>query len=151
MASKLVRMTIEYRIDHERRIVLAMGHGTFTDQEVFAYQQEVWSNPEVAGYDELIDMSDVQQVAVPSPDRARQLARLAAHMDAPATASKFAIVAPGDLAFGLGRMCEAYRSLDSRSTKQVRVFRSMADACAWLGTKAAATKSIGLFGGGLGR
>ena len=54
-------------------------------------------------------------------------------MDAASTSSKFAIVAPSDAAFGLGRMYEAYRRLEHRSKKQVGVFRSMADARAFLG------------------
>ena len=65
---------IEYRILHERRLVLAKGHGTLTDQEVFGYQRDVWSLPEVAGYDELVDMTQVQDIALPSTQRVRALA-----------------------------------------------------------------------------
>jgi hypothetical protein len=70
-------------------------------------------------------------VEVPSADRIRQLARLSAGMDAAMT-SKLAIVAPGDFEFGLGRMYEAFRELQS-GTKQVNVFRSLEEALAWLG------------------
>jgi hypothetical protein len=107
--------------------------GTLTDQEIFGYQLEVWSRPEVRGYDELIDMSAVEHIALPSSDRARQLSSLSAAMDARARSSKLAIVAPEDLAFGLGRMYQAYRSLNEQSTKTVGVFRSLPDAVAWLG------------------
>jgi hypothetical protein len=41
-------------------------------------------------------------------------------------------VAPGDYAFGLGRMYESYRRMEGRSTKQVGVFRSLAEAMAFL-------------------
>jgi hypothetical protein len=125
-------MTIEHRIDHGRRLVLTRAFGTMTDEEIFAYQREVWSRPDVAGYDELVDMTEVEHVAVPSPDRVRRLARLSAAMDAPGL-SKFAIVAPRDLEFGLGRMFAAHRELSIRSTKQVSVFRSTRSALAWLG------------------
>jgi hypothetical protein len=54
-------------------------------------------------------------------------------MDQPRTSTKFAIVAPDDLAFGLGRMYGAYRRLDERSTKEVGVFRTVAEALAFLG------------------
>lgn len=43
-----------------------------------------------------------------------------------------AIVAPQDLAFGLGRMYDTYRELSGRSTRQVAVFGSMAEALQWL-------------------
>ena len=54
-------------------------------------------------------------------------------MDARAPLSRFAIVAPRDFEFGLGRMYEAHREQDSRSTKRVGVFRTREEALAWLG------------------
>jgi len=126
-------MPIEYRIDPVRRIVFARAFGTLTDQEVFGYQLDVWSRPDVAGYDELIDMSLVEQVAIPATDRVRQLAQVSSAMDQPTGSRKFAIVAPKDFHYGLGRMYATYRELEEHSTKQVEVFRAMADALKWLG------------------
>jgi hypothetical protein len=112
---------------------MAKGHGTLTHEDILGYQRGVWSIPELAGYDELMDMSHVEHIALPSTERIRELARLSADMDAPTSTSRFAIVAPTDLAFGLGRMYATYRSLDDRSTKQVSVFRSREAALAFLG------------------
>jgi hypothetical protein len=126
-------MPIDYLIDHEQRVVLARGRGVLTDEDVFGYQHEVWSRPEVAGYDELVDMSEVEQIALPSVGRVRTLARLSASMDPSSHESKLAIVAPEDLAFGLGRVYEAYREGNDQSSKRVGVFRSRADAWTFLG------------------
>jgi hypothetical protein len=126
-------MPLDYRIDHDRQVVFATGRGTLTDQDVFGYQLEVWSRPDVAGYDELVDMTDVEKVALPSGARLQQLAELSASMDEPAARSRLAIVAPEDFAYGLGRMYEAHRGLSAGSTKQVAVFRSWGAALAWLG------------------
>ncbi len=131
-------MPIEHEIDHQRRLVLARGHGTLTDAEVFHYQSSVWSHPEVAGYDELFEMSDVADITPPSTERIRELAQLSAAMDA-LSPSRLAIVAPDDLPFALGRMYETHRGLDKRSTKTVSVFRSVGDALAWLGSERSAT------------
>jgi hypothetical protein len=125
-------MPIAYRVDHEHRVVLAVGTGVITDADVFGYQREVWSRPDVSGFDELIDMSLVTEIIVPSSDRVRDLATLSATMDEKGTTSRFAIVAPADVAFGLGRMYQAYRGLDRRSTKEVGVFRTMREALAFL-------------------
>jgi hypothetical protein len=125
-------MGMEYRIDTERRVVIGACHGVLTDKEVFDYQRDVWSRPEVAGYDELIDMTKVERIDLPSSSRLRDLAELAAGMDPPNTTTKLAIVAPRDLAFAIGRMYEAYRGLNTRSTKQVCVFRTADEAEAWL-------------------
>jgi hypothetical protein len=103
-----------------------------TGLDVFGYQRNVWSLPKVAGYDELIDMTQVEDIALPSTQRVRELARLSAEMDARSTTSRFAIVAPSEFAFGLGRLYEIFRSLDDRSTKQVGVFRSLDEALAFL-------------------
>jgi hypothetical protein len=130
-------MPIEYLIDHVHRLVRATGRGTLSGNDIFAYQREVWSRPDVVGYNELMDMTDVGRIhleaGAESGERLRQLAGLAASMDREGPSTKFAIVAPSDEAFGLGRMYEAYRRLEDRSLKQVGVFRSMDEARAFLG------------------
>ena len=129
-------MPIEYTIDHTRRLVAATARGTLTGEDIFGYQKDVWSRPEVSGYDELMDMTDVEKIDLRTVDRIKQLAELSASMDTTAAQSRFAIVAPGDYAFGLGRMYESYRRLEGRSTKQVGVFRSHAEAMAFLEPRA---------------
>src|SRR5262245_5708623 len=129
-------MPIDYTIDHERKVVVARGRGVFSDADVFGYQQEVWSRPEVAGYNERVDMTQVHEIALPSADRMRALASLSAKMDLPQGGTKLAIIAPQDSAFGLGRMYEAYRSFQPASTKEVAVFRTEREALAFLGIKA---------------
>jgi hypothetical protein len=132
-------MPIEHEVDHRRRLVIAKGRGTLTDRDVFEYQRGVWSRPEVAGYDELFDMSDVENIDLPSLERVRELAKLSASMDAAAARSLLAIVAPKDFAFALGRLYEAHRGLDERSRKTVSVFRSVGEALAWLESERGAT------------
>jgi hypothetical protein len=127
---------IDYRIDEERRLVLARVRGDVTEADLFTYQREVWSRPEVAGFNELVDMSGVGRIVAPSIDRVLELSSVSAAMDAAQEKSRFAIVAPDDLAFGLGRMYQAYRGLDQRSTKRVGVFRTLDQALAFLGLEA---------------
>lgn len=123
-------MPIEYCIDCPRKLVLVDAHGTLTNQDMFAYQLDVWSRPEVASFNELIDLSRVDHFDRPSPEQINHLTRLAAAMErAP---SKLAIVAPGDLAFGLGRMYQALRTAGEKSAKQVGVFRTRNEAWEFL-------------------
>ena len=126
-------MPIDYRVDHARRLVVVRASGTLTDEDVFGYQHEVWSRPEVDGYDELVDMTDVERIALPYADRVQDLAHLSASMDTRHHASHLAVIAPSDTAFGIGRMYQTYRGLDRHSTKQVGVFRSREEALAFLG------------------
>lgn len=128
-------MPIDYDIDHARRLVMACARGVMSDVEVFAYQRNVWTRPDVAGYDELMDLTEVEQIAAPSPagPRLSQLADLAAAQDQPASAGKLAIVAPSPLTFGMARMYQAHRELNERSTKRLGVFRAMDEALEFLG------------------
>jgi hypothetical protein len=126
-------MPIRYHIDPTRRLVIASGHGRLTDQDVFGYQREVWSRAEVAGFDELVDMTEVERIDIPSSARLKELATLAAGMDLPHQSSRFAIVATDEVAMELARFFGIYRELDPRSTKQVSLFKTRAAALDWLG------------------
>jgi hypothetical protein len=128
-------MPITYDIDDGQKLVHANISGTLTKDEVFTFQREVWTNPAVKGYNQLIDASGMTNVDIPFPsaDAMRELAGLAAGMDDPGVKTKFAIVATSPLAYGLGRMYATYRALDPRSTRAVAVFRSVDEAMTWLG------------------
>jgi hypothetical protein len=126
-------MPIRYNVDHGRKVVFAEGSGTFTDADVFGYQREVWSRPDVLGYLELIDMTAVERIEQPTPERIEQLAELSAEMDAVSRSARFAIVAPTTIAYGLGKMYQAMREMQHRSTKEVGVFRTREEALAFLG------------------
>jgi len=125
-------MPIVYDVDHGARVVVAIGRGILSDADVFGYQREAWSRADVEGYNELIDMRQVTQIAVPSADRVRDLAKLSAAMDPKDMPSRLAVVASENTAFGLGRMFQAYRELDRRSTKEAGIFRTMEEALAFL-------------------
>lgn len=127
-------MPITYHIDHEHRLVRARATGTLTKDDAFAYQREVWSQPEVRGYNQLIDATTMEHVDIPFPsaDAMRELAALAAGMDDPGVRTRFAIVAVSAFTYGLARMYATYRALDPRSTREVHVFREVAEAEKWL-------------------
>jgi hypothetical protein len=129
-------MPIKHSVDHRHRLVIARGVGILTGQDIFGYQRSVWSNPDLVGYNELMDMTHVEHIALESIGRVEQLASVSASMDTPTVLAKFAIVAPDDIAFGLGRMYQTYRSLDERSTKEVGVFRTWKDALVFVGCTA---------------
>jgi hypothetical protein len=128
-------MPLEYRIDHERRVVFATAARAMTDKDFFAYQREVWSRRDLAGYDEIVDLSGAEHLLLSPGDRIRALAELASAMDVPGTSSRLAIVASQDVAYGFARMFETYRTLNQHGAKAVSVFRSMQTALDWLGVR----------------
>jgi hypothetical protein len=127
-------MPLEYRIDQERRLIVATATGVLQDEELFAYQRGVWARPELAGFDEVFDLGGIEELVLASSDRARALADLASTMDVAGSPSRLAIVAPQDYAYGLARMYATYRTLHPRGEKAVQVFRSMEAALDWLRT-----------------
>ena len=135
-------MPIEYQIDHVQRRVVTACRGALTETDFRAYQQDVWSRPDVAGYDELVDMTEAGEVLAATGEKLKLLAAVSAAMDARETPSKFAIVAPRAGLYGLGRMYATWRGLQSRSTKQVEVFKTMSEALAWLGSPVAVASSV---------
>ncbi len=128
-------MPLEYRIDRERRVVFATATRTLSDEDVFTYQREAWSRTDLVGYDEVVDLSLVEELVLASGDRVRALADLAAAMDTSGRSTKLAIVAPQDLAYGFARMFETYRTMNQSGAKLVSVFRSMRAALDWLGVE----------------
>ena|SRR5690349_10035547 len=130
-------MPISYEIDHTRKLVHATLTSLVTDAEIFNYQFAVWSQPEVEGYDELIDASGALQFERTSAARVHHLAAASARMDAPPHPSKLAIVAASDAQYGMARMYQTYREMETKGTKLINVFRTMDEALAWLGEKPA--------------
>ncbi len=128
-------MPIEFTVDPVRRRVVAVASGDLGAEDFFAYQRAAWGSSAVGGFDEIVDMTAVARIREATPERIRELAALASRMDIPDAASRFAIVAPADLAFGLGRMYEVFRELSrSKASKTVAVFRTRAEAEQWLAT-----------------
>ena len=125
-------MPIVHRIDHERKLVIARGYGAFTGDDILGYQRTVWSGKDVVGYDELVDMTLVSEVGRPTPHQIRNLATLASQMDLASAPSRFAIVAPGEAAHALAVAFQKQRQLQQRSSKDVGVFRTFAEAWEFL-------------------
>lgn len=125
-------MPLSFRLDREAHVIVAAGYGTLSDMQVFDYQHQISSREDTIGYDELIDMTHVKEIALPSTDRVRDLAAAVAATDASRGSSRLAIVAPGDLAYALGRMFQTNVELDARSRREVGVFRTTKEALAFL-------------------
>lgn len=125
-------MPLEYLVDHEHHVVRVRVSGVMSDDDVFGYQSTVWSRADVRGYDELIDMTEVQHIALPSIGRIRDLANLSVTKDDPNRVSKFAIVAPGDVSYMLARLYKAIRGATSGSTRKIGVFHTLPEALRFL-------------------
>ncbi|HEY5998288.1 MAG TPA: hypothetical protein VI078_03190 [bacterium] len=125
-------MPIEHTIDREKRLVTAALRGVVTYDELAEYERRVWSSPEVAGFDELVDMSRATDIEDDTVNNVERLASLAARLDAARGPSRLAIFAASDLHFGMGRMYKALREGRPGAVRTVEVFRDRGDAERWL-------------------
>ena len=126
-------MPLTYSIDSVHKIVVANAFGILSIDDIFGYQREVWLRPLVRGFNELVDMTNVEAVNPPTADQLRSFSEFAASMDDVVGQSKLAIVAQGDLDYGLARMFQSFREMNPNSKKVISVFRSLKDALEYLG------------------
>jgi len=129
-------MPIEHVIDHAHRLVRARVIGVMTDEEVFNYQTTVWSRPDVLGYNEMVDMTEVTSIALPSLKRIHDLATLSVQKDQPGHVAKFAIVAPGDVSYMMARLYKAIRGATKGGNRTIGVFHTLSEALRFLGLEA---------------
>lgn len=125
-------MPLDYRIDHEHRVVFATATGTITIEDFLNQHRAVWGRSDLAGFDAVYDLGGLDDFILSSGERLRALADLASSLDVPGTAPRLAIVAPQDFAYGLARMYATFRTMQPRGGKTVQVFRSMQAALDWL-------------------
>lgn len=125
-------MPITYQVDHDHHLIAAVASGAIGERDLSAYQTDIKSQPALAGYDEILDVTRVDGLLDINIHNLRKLAAFAASSDVPDKLSKFVIVAPQDVYFGLSRMYESFREGLPRSRRKLAVFHSRAEAEGWL-------------------
>jgi hypothetical protein len=126
-------MAISYRYDPDSRTVYIELSGELPEAALVDAARKMSSDPAIPPeHRELVDLRGLVATDV-TPAALRQVARIFAATDTRPERSRVAIVAPGDLFFGLSRMYEAYRDA---SGLPLRVFRTLEEARAWLGLEA---------------
>lgn len=123
-------MPLSFRIDRALGVVFAAAHGVLTDDDLIDFAQKTANDPELrSGLNELIDVrgADLRSVTTRT---LRRVAEIFSAFDTGPSRGRVAFVAPADVAFGLSRMYQAYRS---DAATEMSVFRAMAEARAWLG------------------
>lgn len=118
-------MSITYRIDQQRRVVMGRARGVLSEPEVRAHYQRLAADPTLdAGFCHLTDIRDVTRI-VATPETVRNVALLGAFL----ARQRRAIVAATDEQYGVARMFAGYAGLAGGT---VEAFRSWTDAVEWL-------------------
>jgi hypothetical protein len=128
---------ISHRWDARLRTLFVEVSGLVTEAELVDAARKLTADPSLPpGRRELVDLGGAEPSAITPPVLKRVAAIFTASDEKPAE-SRVAFYAPGDLFFGLSRMYEAYRSA---SGVQMRIFRDLREARAWLGIEGEGTE-----------
>jgi len=123
-------MPIEYAVDEERKVLVARAQGELCDADLLDYAQRLYDDPSIKrAVHELVDLSEVRSDSMITAEGIRALARFWESLYDWMSGGKLAIVAPTDVAFGLGRM---YQMLRDDGPDHIQIFRDPEAAWRWL-------------------
>ena len=120
---------ITHEVDTERELTVHTCRGIMAAEDLISAIQALYDS--VPTHHHLWDLTEADLSHVTGQD-VREIAEFPTKYVPARVGGKTAIVSPSDAAFGLGRMYEALAgSAGQKAT--IRVFRSLAEANAWLG------------------
>jgi len=129
-------MPAKHFVDYEKKIITTSWEGEVSDaalSEAFQhYHSFLLKEPVLFNYDEILNFTNVDLQSVTSQGLI-QLTQIAYNIDRDRTqVTRTAIVVNSILAFGMARMYEIYRNLNSKNIKKLRVFRNVEEAMTWI-------------------
>jgi hypothetical protein len=120
-------MSCDYEIDLRHRLVRCRGWGAVTHADITETRLRFTHDPAFhPDFFQLYDFREVTNIDI-AADQVRDLASYAPF----SRHARRAIVAPQNAVYGLARMFATQREA-SGGQEQIRVFRSLAEANAWL-------------------
>jgi hypothetical protein len=123
-------MAVDYSFIEEWKLVWVNISAAVTFGQMTAYLKSLSGDPRYRPpMNKLVDLRECRDYTL-TRDEAEKFAELNRELSAVFTDEKCAIVAPGDLEYGMSRVHEVYAT---GSGLNIRVFRHLRDALDWLG------------------
>lgn len=128
-------MPANYTIDNTNQLVNTVWEGEANDIELIeamkTYRKAVQSNPDYLNYNEIVNLNKITKFNL-TAEGISTIAEIASTAEKSENYKKLALIANSELAYGLARMYETYRSLPNESNKNIRVFKNENDALEWI-------------------
>jgi len=122
-------MPIRVTIEKDKGLIQTAASGRVTGDDLIDYYGRLRRHPDFrSNLNEIFDTTLVEAIDVTADD-IRRLSGVTEEFTKRGSPVKVAVVAPGDLPFGLSRM---YELLQSQSMNVLKVFRERAAAEAWM-------------------
>ena len=121
-------MPVEYKVDHASSLVRLELTDPLSEDHVAETVQRLRADPDLRpGLNILSDHSGLKFVA--TTELAKSIPQLLSGLTELLGPFRCALVVPNDASYGMGRMAEAF---SARIRSELRPFRSVAEAEAWL-------------------
>ncbi len=124
-------MPIQSTVEQRNRTIVSRATGHITLQDLTNHLASLWVGPENAGFNEIFDWSDVDQIDV-SMAELRNFAGPANAFYDDSSPSKLAIIAPGRRGARMAQQYRNFREMRGGKDPEIEVFPDMASARAWL-------------------
>ena len=122
-------MPISYYIDADRNLIVTEADGILTNDDLYEHRRKILRDPAFRpGMRELADTLSVERHEM-SIEGIQRLVELQNANETLMGEYRLAIVTDSELAFGMARV---YQALTIESLTQVRVFKDIQEADAWL-------------------
>lgn len=128
-------MPANHYIDKKRQLIITTWEGDAHDIEfikaIESYQNDIQNHPDYVNYNEIVNLSEVTSFKL-STYGIQTIGKIASSTDKGNINRKLAIIVSSNLAYGLARMYEAYRSFSKNSRKKISIFKNEKDAVEWI-------------------
>lgn len=127
-------MTVKHDIDDEGKLITTTFSDDVIDNDLVEilnrYFRDIKSQPQYVHYNEIIDLRAAKRFKLDA-HTIRELAKISSTYDNKEVRTKLVLLASSMLAFGFAKIYEVARKFGSKSSKEVRVFKTTEDALAW--------------------
>ena len=128
-------MPANHHIDNKNKLIITTWEGEARDIEfieaIKKYQNDIQNHPDYINYNEIVNLSKVTGFKLTTKG-IKTIGEIASTTDKKEINRKLALIVNSNLAFGLARMYEAYRSFSKSANKEIRVFKNEKNAFEWI-------------------
>jgi len=131
-------MPAKHHINNASQLLITTWEGEAVDvdfiEAIKKYQKDIQSNSDYHHFNEIVDLTRITGIKL-TTNGIKHISSIASSSDQNRANTKLALIVSSNLAFGLARMYEAYRSMSRNINKEIRVFKNEDDAFVWINEK----------------
>lgn len=128
-------MPANHHIDNQSQLIITTWEGDACDiefiQAIKNYQNTIQNHPDYIHYNEVVNFSNLSGIKL-TTEGIQKIGEIASNTDTEDAHRKLAIIVSSNLAYGLARMYETYRSFSKKACKEIRIFKNEQDALNWV-------------------